>query len=83
MAQTIIIEENFQHWVAPCRITISYIDVWVQFDGRPAVQLYWDELANVEVLSEAFGTLPVRVFKQLVPVLGAISAQQEHYMVLM
>lgn len=76
---TIQLTHQFQH-SAPCRITVTYATVVVQFEGvDPYPELLWDELGDVEILASVFGRLPVRVFVQLVPVLGNIWHRREHY----
>lgn len=73
------LDQNFLHAPA-CRITVTSGGVTVLFEGREEVAIAWNLLDDPAVLVEAFGTLQVRVFVQLVPVLGMIYQRRAAYM---
>lgn len=76
---TITLDHNFRH-APPCRIRVNDGGVAVQFEGREEVAIAWSLLDDPAVLAEAFGTLQVRVFVQLVPVLGMIYDRRAAYL---
>lgn len=75
----VVIEQNFEHASKACRIYIELDSVSVQFEGQEVNILPWEDLDNMDKLSDVFGALSVRVFRQLIVLLGKVHRNQDLY----
>lgn len=87
--QTVTIEETVRSTNGSdsrrIRITVSADSIIVVLDNPMAplisnrAEFFWEELADVEHLAEAFDTETVRVFKVLVGMLAKVYAAKDFY----